>query len=206
MKHSVPAIIALGIAASFLNSAFAQAPAAPAATPRPPVLTSRDIRELPFVREFKERKFKHNDREVPDELRVNVTGDRLRITGKKKTGGAPRLGEKSAGHVGKLALLPPGDRSGTITVKFPTSDDVRYYFLVLELADGSLDSKVVKLVPGTDYEWSAKTEAGQTTLRVAAAGAQVEASSAPSATVKGVGFASTVRNQGNEVDMTITLK
>jgi hypothetical protein len=144
---------------------------------------------------------------MPDELRVAVVGDRIHISGKKKTGGTPRVGEKSVGHVGKLVLLPAGDRSGTLTAKFPTVEDARYYFLVLELADGSLDSKDVKLTADTNYEWSARTEAGQTILRVAAAGgAEVAASSAPSATVKGVGFASTVRSQGNEVDLTITFK
>ena len=177
------------------------------AAPRPPVLTSRDIRVLPFAREWKERIFKRNDREMPDELRVSVTADRIRISGKKKAGDTPRVGEKSVGNVGKLVLLPPGDRSGTLTAKFPTTEDVRYYFLVLELADGTLDSKDMKLAADTNYEWSARTDAGQTTLRVAVAGGtEVASSSAPSDAVKGVGFASTVRSQGNEVDVSITFK
>ena len=156
------------------------------------------------MREFKEKKFKRNERGVPDELRVTTVGDRVHITGKKKLDTAPRLGDVSAGHTGKLALFPPLEGSGTIAIKFPSIEAVRYYYLVLELADGSLDAKDVKLAADTTYEWSLKSDGAQTTLRIAAGGMEVGSSTAPKETVKGAGFAVTVRSKGNEADVTIT--
>jgi hypothetical protein len=165
-------------------------------------LTARDIRVHDFAQEHKETKFKVNIRELPDELTV-TRGDRVRIYGKRRIDGAPSVRGRGTGHLGKLVLLPPADRKGTIVLKrdFGTT----FYFAVLELPDDELDSKQMKLKEGKSYEWSVKSENGRTTLRVIDAnGTEVASNAAETDKVLGVGFAATVRSQGNEVDLTIS--
>ena len=176
----------------------------PAARAQAPALklTPKDIRVLPFCREFKEQKFKTNDRELSDELRV-TTGERIHFYGKKR-GEVVRVTGRQVGHVGKLVLMPPDARTGTLTVKVPTVEEVTHYFAVLEMADESLSTKTVKLLKGKNYLWALKVENGQTALRIVADGKEVESLTGATDQVKGFGFAATVRAKGNEADATIT--
>src|SRR4051812_11327831 len=82
----------------------------------PPKLGANEIQVVPFTREHKTIKFKPNDREMPDELRVTTTGQ-IRITGKKKDSPCKQVRGKLACHNGKLVLIPAGERSGKISVK-----------------------------------------------------------------------------------------
>ena len=189
--------------ALMLGASFGQAPIAP---PKPSAPSAKpapkDIRVLPFCREFKEQKFKANDREISDELRVTAS-DRIHIYGKKR-GDVVRVTGRQVGHVGKLALMPPETRTGTLTVKVPTVEEVTHYFAVLEMADESLATKSLKLLKGKNYLWSLKVENGQTALRIVADGKEVESLTGATDQVKGYGFAATVRAKGNEADATIT--
>ena len=167
---------------------------------QPPNLTAKDFRVLPFAEEHKEIEFKATDRQIPNELIV-TTGDHVHFYGKKRGRVVDVLG-KPTGHVGKLVLLPPGDRSGTLTLKkaFGTA----FFFTSVEIPGNALDSKRVELKEGNTYTWSIKTEGPNTIVRVLASdNAEISSQSVPKDKVLGVGFAGTVRNEGNEIDMTI---
>ena len=128
-------------------------------------------------------------------------------TPSRARGGALRIGRvtgREIGHVGKVVLLPAGPRSGTLTVNVPTVEEVTHYFAVIEMADESLETKSLKLVKGKKYLWSLKAEGGQTAFRVMADGVEVASLTGGTDSVKGFGFASTVRAKGNEADATVT--
>lgn len=79
------------------------------------------------------------------------------------------------------------------------------FFSVIELPDDSLNSTQISLKEGKTYTWSVKSENGLTTLRVTGHdGVEISSTSAQTDKILGVGFAATVRNKGNEIDMTIT--
>jgi len=193
-------LIALAV---IISHASAQINKPAAASPPAPKLATKDIRVLPFAREFKEQKFKSNDHEMPDELRVNVVTTGLHLYGKKR-GETARVQNRPTGHVGKVVLLPVGNRSGQLSVKVTWAEEVTYYYAVLEVND-ALETTVLKLVPGKNYDWSFKTENGQSTLKVADGAAELASLSGTADAVKGFGFAGTVRTKGNEADLTITL-
>jgi hypothetical protein len=175
----------------------------PASTQAPiPKLSPRDIRVLPFAQEHKDTKFKSNTRELPSEFIVTTT-DKIRFYGKRRTDGAPNVRGQPTGHLGQLALVPPGNRSGTLSLT--KAFGLIHFFAVLELPDDTLDSKAIELKEGKNYTWSVKSENGLTTFLIAGAdGAQIASNSAPADKVLGIGFAATARNRGNEIDMTIT--
>ena len=176
--------------------------AVPTRAQAPAKLMGRDIHVHPFAEEHKAIKFKSNTTELPREFTVTTT-DKIRFYGKKRTGGAPSVRGKPVGHVGQLVLLPPGDRKGTITVK--KAFGLIRFFAVVELPDDALDTKEALLKEGKDYAWTTKAENGRTTLRILAAdGSEIASISGPSDKVRSFGFAATARNQGNEIDMTVT--
>lgn len=179
--------------------ATAHAQVAPAKAPAVK-LTPKDIRELPFCREFREQVFKGKDRSIGDELRVSLTGSGLHIWGKKKVNDVRHNGRVVC-HMGKVALMPVGARGGKLTVKAPSAEDVTYYYAVIETAAGALETKLVTLAVGKTYTWSLKTEAGQTTLAVLEGATEIARLSKAEAEVKGGGFAATVRFVGNEADL-----
>ena len=190
------AILFAFVAAFFTLSASAQAPAAA------PRLTPRDIRVHPFAQEHKDTKFKSNTREIPSELIVTTTG-KIRFYGKRGIDGAPTVRGQPTGHLGQLALMPPGDRNGTLFLK--KAFGLLHFFAVIELADDALNSKKIELKEGKNYTWSVTSDNGLTTLRIVGAdGAEVASNSGPADKVLGVGFAATARNKGNEIDMTIS--
>ena len=158
---ALPLLILFTFTAS--PAVVAQLPGAKAPPP-PAKLTAKEVRGLPFCREFKEMIFKANSREIADELRVTMAAG-VRISGKKRAEGG-RFGGKPVGHVGKVALMPVGARAGKLIAKVPSSEDVTYYYAMLEKADGKLDTKFLELLPAKAYTWSLKTEDGGTTLVV----------------------------------------
>ena len=190
-------------ATAFAVLASAQTPAAAPKLPTPPPkLTAKDIRVYPFAQEHKDTKFKPNTRELPDELIVTRT-DRIRIYGKRRIDGDPTVRGVPTGNLGQVALLPLGNRKGTLFIKRVFGPD--FFFAVLELSGDSLNSTPVSLKEGKTYIWSVNSDDGRTTLKVIGAdGIELSSSSAQTDKVLGVGFAATVRHKGNEVDMTIT--
>lgn len=181
------------VTAVFTLPASAQAPI--------PKLSPRDIRVLPFAQEHKDTKFKSNTRELPSEFIVTTT-DKIRFYGKRRIDGAPTVRGQPTGHLGQLALMPPGNRSGTLFLK--KAFGLFRFFAVLELPEDALNSKQIELKEGKNYTWSVKSENGLTTLRIVAAdGVEIASNSGPVDKVLAVGFAATARNKGNEIDMTI---
>ena len=176
--------------------------AIPALAQAPAKLTARDIHVHPFAEEHRTIKFKSNSGELPREFTVTTT-DKIRIYGKKRADGAPSVRGKPTGHLGQVILLPPGDRKGTISLK--KAFGLARFFAVVELPDDTLDCKEITLQEGKSYGWTATGGNGVTTLRILAAdGSEVASISGPTDKVRGFGFAGTVRNKGNEIDMTIT--
>lgn len=185
-----------------LASAWSQTSSLPphAGTPGA-ALTSKDIHVYPFAEEHKDMKFKATDRSVPNELIVTVT-DHIHMYGKKKSRVVEVLGVPT-GHVGKLVMLPPGDRSGTLTIKkaFGTTKFLNCF----ELAGDKLDSQEMKLSEGNTYNWSVKSDGTKTTFRITSPdNKEIASHTIESADVLGIGFAGTVRNEGNEIDLAIT--
>ena len=167
-------------------------------------LSSNGMRDLPFCREFKQQIFKANDRSVGDELRVSFAAGELRIWGKKKVD-AVHYNGTPVGHMGKVALLPMSARSGKLTVKMPTAVGVRYYFIVLETADGKFDTTELKLEAGKTYTWGLKIDGRQIKYSVMDGASEVAALSEEVSKIKAFGFAATVRQVGNEADLVASI-
>jgi hypothetical protein len=197
MKASLLALVAFS---AFLALADAQTPAPPSHAP----IAVNDVRILPFCREHLDKEYPAHDAQMPDELRVVVNSGKVHIVGKKRTG-EKKIGGEPICHSGKVALLAIADRSGKLVTKGPSSRDTTDYFVVLETGN-TLKSSYVELTAGKPYDWSVKAEGGTTTLRLIDAGKQVISVSAPTSDVKGYGFASTVRYQNNEADMTVSFE
>ncbi len=188
----LPALHAQGLAPAIKSSA----------KPEPPVkLAQKDMRALPFSREFKETIFKATDRDVGDELRVTFAAG-VHISGKKR-GDTVRFNGRPVGHVGKIVLMPVGARAGKLVVRVPSAEEVTYYFAALETGAATLNAKPMTLAVGKTYVWSLKMEAGQTTLLVLDGAVEVIKLTGAEADVKGFGFAATVRNKGNEADLQV---
>jgi hypothetical protein len=205
MKNAPTVAALLAIVAIVAGNPLAPAanpPAKPSAPPAP--ITSKDVRVLPYSREF-EKTSLDGKRGQPDELHVATTANRIHLSGKKRAD-SMKVDGRLICHSGKLALLTPAARTGKVSIKVPAADDVTYYYAVLELMDGTLETKMLKVVPKKDYDWSYKTEAGQATLRVVDGAAEVASITVPGEKVKGYGFASTVRWKGNESDLTFTVE
>jgi hypothetical protein len=202
-RMKVAASIFLALTASVVL--FAQAPlsSTPWATTSQS-LTPKDVRIYPYWREEGTKKITATIG-FPDELRVVTTTNKIHLSGKKKVNNDSKGGGRPILHVGKLALIAPGDRKGKLMVKSPSAQDATYYYAALELDGDQLESKMVDLKVGKDYDWSATSQDGQTTLRISDAGAEVVTLTAPTEKVKGIGFASTVRWKDNEADLTITI-
>ena len=168
----------------------------------PPPITPKDVRVLPYSREH-EKPSLDGKRGYPDELRVVTTANKIHLYGTKRAQKETWEGRLIC-HCGKLALLAPVPRKGKVSVKVPPADDVTYYYAVLEMTDGALESKELKVEPRKDYSWAFSTEAGESTFVVLDGQTQLARIKAPAEKVKGYGFSSTVRWKGNEADLTFT--
>jgi hypothetical protein len=174
-----------------------------AQSPGSKIPLSKEIQVVPFTREHKNTLFKPNDREMPDELRVTTTGQ-VRITGKKKVSPCPQVRGKPACHNGKLALIPVGDRSGKLSVKQPSANDLLYHFACVQLPGDALDTKEIDLKTGVEYTWDVKTAGDSITFTVRDKANVLAALTAPKNQFLAFGIAATVRYKGNEADLTMT--
>lgn len=164
----------------------------------PPKLSAKDFTVLPFCNTLSTQKLDPKQKKIFNELKV-TTSDRIHIFG-KKVYEAGWVGTALHFHLGKVVLAPPGDRTGTLSVKQPSGSDSISYYLVLDLGD-KLKTKWVTLKKGPTYIWTLKTAAGVKKFTVLEEGKEVCVLSAPEATVAGFGFAATARWPGNEVDL-----
>ena len=202
MNLAIHTLLAFTVTA---GSLLAQAPNQPSkpASPPPPI-TAKDVRIFPFARELQQTSL-DGKRGQADELRVATTTNKVHLSGRKRVDSV-KVDGRLICHSGKLALLAPADRGGKLAVRVPTADDVTYYFASIELTDGTLSTKPIKLETRKTYEWSFKTEAGQSTFRIVDGQTELAAISAPSEKVKGYGFAATVRWKNNEADLEFTIQ
>lgn len=167
----------------------------------PPKITPKDVRDFPFCATMKAVKLNPKQKDMFDELRV-TTSDRIRIHGKKKEDSG-KVDGKVVYHNGKLALFPPLEHSGSITSKYPPTEDVRRHFAVLETGD-TLVAQELKLGENTPHVWTLTQEGGNTILKILQDGQTTVTVTAPTAQVTGAGFAATARWIGNEVDLSVT--
>jgi hypothetical protein len=165
-----------------------------------PKPTPSEIKVLPFCGTKMNAKIDPKTREVFDELKITKSS-RIHIHGAKKydTG---RLNGEVVWHMGKIALFPPGDRTGKFVVKARAQERSRY-FVSIELED-KLETKELTLKRDQVYDWQVKSENGNTTFKITEGQAVVAAITVPTAQVKGVGFAATARFTGNEADMDVS--
>ncbi len=200
-----PLPFTVGILTAFIFNAFALSQT-PTTKPNGAVpLSPKDVQVLPFCREFKEQKLKATERAIPDELHVNFGDGTIHLYGKKRLDAAPRYQGRPIGHVGKVVILPSADRAGKLTTKTSSAEDSTTYLAVIEL-DNALEAKPVKLEADKTYDWSIKSEGGNTVFHLSDGAADVANFSRPSGEFKGAGFAATVRFKGNDADLTITTR
>jgi hypothetical protein len=173
-----------------------------AQTPKPtPKPSPSDVRVLPFCGTKKDLKIDPKTKGIFNELSVTKSG-RIRIYGTKQEDSG-RINGEVVYHIGKIALIPTEDRTGKLVAKLGTQLSVRRYFVALEF-DDKLQTEEVTLKEGQIYDWSVKSGNGNTTFTITAAQAAVATITAPTAQVKGVGFAAALRFTKNKADLEVS--
>ena len=202
MNHALHTLVLL---TALAGTSLAQAPQ-PAVKPSvpPAPITVKEVRVLPYSREH-EKTSLEGKRGHPDELRVVTTTNKIHLHGKKRVESMKVDGWLIC-HSGKLALLPPVDRAGNVSIKVPPADDTTYYYAVLEMRDGTLQSSALKVELKKDYGWSFKSEGGESTFRVVDGPNELVAIKAPKDKIKAYGFSATVRWKDNEADLAFTVE
>lgn len=164
-----------------------------------PKVTASQIRTYPFTSTAGDERLDPKMRGIFDELRVS-TSDRIRIYGKKEKDSGTIDG-RAVYHMGKVAIFPPGNRSGVLTTPMAASEDVRRYYAMLETGEKFV-TKELKLAEDKDHIWTLTQEGDNTVLKVMVGNESVTIS-APTNSVTGAGFAATVRWIGNEADLRV---
>ncbi|HBJ87017.1 MAG TPA: hypothetical protein DDZ88_24795 [Verrucomicrobiales bacterium] len=165
-----------------------------------PKPTPSEVRVLPFCGTKKDLKIDPKTKGIFNELSVTKSG-RIRIYGTKQDDSG-RINGEVVYHNGKIALIPTDDRTGKLVAKLGSQQSVRRYFVALEMED-KLQTEEVTLKEGEIYNWSVKSENGNTTLKITTGQAEVAMITAPTAQVKGVGFAATLRFTKNKADLEV---
>ena len=157
---------------------------------------------VPFAGETGTRKFKPNDKAVPDEFRVTIDNRQIRISGAKRTN-VSEVESTLIAHYGKLVLISaPAPQSGTLITKIPTGREAPHYGLALELTNGKLKSIGTSL-DVTSYDWSVKVEGADFIFEMTKNNKTVNSIKAAAAEVKAFGFTATGRSPGHKVDLTV---
>ncbi|WP_206026094.1 hypothetical protein [Roseimicrobium sp. ORNL1] len=167
------------------------------------MITAADIRVLPFCATMSTKKLDPETPGIFNELSVTKR-DGFSIQGRKRNDSG-RIDGEVIYHLGKLALVPAGDRTGKLSVEVPSKTNVTSYYAVLELAD-SLVSSQLKLEVGKKYTWSVASKDGQTLLRVMNGNVQVGEVHTDTDKLVGFGFAASVRWEKNEADIHVTFE
>ena len=192
-------LLILGIALfnGCIFPAFGQSPAA-SGTFRKSL--SEQVTILPFVAERSSFKFKPHAREVPDELRAEVKGQELHISGTKKSD--TRNIQGLAGWFGKVALSPASQQSGTFQAAIQFIRESDYYGIVLELDNGTLKTERLNADLNL-YQWKTMVKDAKFSLIIAKEGGREISVSEDASHVKSFGFYAVVRYPGNKADVTI---
>lgn len=153
--------------------------------------------------------FGPKERKLFDELKYSASSSqqtKFRISGKKKVDDYPYNGDYIY-HLGKVALTPIAQRSGTIVVDVEKDKEggaSPSHYLVFELDNGSLQSQTITLTKGPVYTWTMDRSGAAATLTVKEGNKVVSSMTAPTQETREFGFATTVRFVGNVADMTVT--
>jgi hypothetical protein len=164
-----------------------------------PKVTASQIKTYPYCPTTGDARLDPKTRGIFDELRVS-TSERIRIYGKKERDSGTIDG-RAVYHLGKVAVFPPGNRSGKVTTPMAASDDVRRYFAMLETGEKFV-TKELKLAEDKDHVWTLIHEGDTTVLKIMVGNEPVTIT-APTKSVTGVGFAATARWIGNEADLRV---
>jgi len=187
--------IIVAIVMAILASSVQAQSAKPLPKPSP-----SEIRVLPFCGTKKDLKIDPKTKGIFNELSLTKSS-RIRIHGTKQDDSG-RINGEVVYHIGKMALIPTDDRTGKLVAKLGSQQSVRRYFVALEM-EGKLQTEEVTLTEGKIYDWSVKSENGNTLLKITAGQVEVATITAPTAEVKGVGFAATLRFTKNKADLEV---
>ena len=149
---------------------------------------------------MKEVKLDPKQKGMFDELKVTVS-ERIRIHGKKKND-TSRIGDQVGFHLGKVAVFPPAERTGTLTTKFSTEKGSRKHFIILEYAD-KLDYLEFEQPNTEPYQWSVTTVGGVVSMTVKDGAREVASLKGDLAQIQGVGFGVTLRWIDTEADAVV---
>lgn len=139
-----PLLVLAGIGLMAFNSSAA-----------PPKVSEKEVQVLPFLLggELPTKKFKLDDPRVPKQFNVALSLPSVKISGiRQNLGTVAPIGGTTPYGVGKMALLPPACKAGTLTVRKKT-EGISVYS-VIELPDGKIAYSGLPVQPGKTYKWS----------------------------------------------------
>lgn len=172
-----------------------------------PQVGAKDVSIHPWTANRRDLKIDPKTKGVFDEHRVSVTSGkqtRIRISGKMKHAGGDLDGAPVL-HLGKIALIPIAERSGTIKVGEPSASDNSNYLILLEGEDEKLKTQFLELKKGVSYDWDVAKSEGRVVYKVSLDGEAKWTLSASEKDVKSFGIGAWTRfeNQKTEIDFTI---
>jgi hypothetical protein len=173
-----------------------------------PRIAAEDVSIHPFTANHRDKKIDPKTKGIFDEHRVSVTATkqqtRIRISGKMKNAGGSLEGQPVL-HLGKLALIPVSERTGSIKVGAPSIVDVTRYIIALEVADDKLVTEFVELKKGPEYHWSVTKKDGEIVYTVMLDGEKQGSVSAPENQVRAFGIAAFTRFEDNPTDISFSI-
>lgn len=172
-----------------------------------PQVGVKDVSIHPWTANRRELKIDPKTKGIFDEHRVSVTAGkqtRIRISGKMKHAGGDLEGAPVV-HLGKIALVPISERSGTIKVGEPSASDNSNYLILLEDANEKLKTEFIILKKGTIYNWSVVKSDGRIVYSVSLDGEKKWSLSGSEKDVRSFGIGAWTRfeNQKTEIDFAI---
>lgn len=174
---------------------------------KPPQVGVKDVSIHPWTANRRELKIDPKTKGIFDEHRVSVTSGkqtRIRISGKMKHAGGDLEGSPVL-HLGKIALIPISERSGTIKVGEPSASDNSNYLILLEDNAEKLKTEILTLKKNAIYTWSVVNEDGKIVYSVFSDGEKKWSLSASEKDVRSFGIGAWTRfeNQKTEIDFAI---
>lgn len=174
---------------------------------KPPQVAVKDVKVHPWTANRRELKIDPKTKGIFDEHRVSVTAGkqtRIRISGKMKHAGGNLEGSPVL-HLGKIALVPISERSGSIKVGEPSATDNSNYLILLEGADEKLKTEILELKKNVNYNWSVVKSDGKIVYTVVSDGEKKWSLTASEKDVRSFGIGAWTRfeDQKTEIDFTI---
>lgn len=194
-------LVALGFSCLPLS---AQEPAKAKLAP----ISGKDVSVFPYSNNRANVKIDPKTKGIFDEHKVTVTAGkeqtRIRIKGEMKHEGGKIEGSPVL-HLGKIALVPISERSGSLKAGEPSIKGSVRYIIVFDLGGEQLKTEELDLKKGVDYNWSVTIKDGTVTFAVFEGGDKKWSLAAAENVVKSFGIGGFTRFAGEktEVDFSI---